>query len=99
MINKMIFLIYDKAIDMKIEKLLESLDIDGYTKWQDVEGYGGSEKRFGSKVWPGSNSMRIIVDDEQKTALLIKKIKELRDEFAKPPVLKLFKLPVEQIEL
>lgn len=99
MINKMIFLIYDKAIDLKIEQLLESLNIDGYTKWQDVEGFGGAEKRLGSKVWPGSNSMRIIVDDQEKTSLLIDKIKELRDGSAKPPALKLFKVPVEQIEL
>lgn len=99
MANKMIFLVYDAAIDIEIESLLESLQVDGYTRWENVKGFGGEEKRHGSKVWPGTNSMRIIVESEEKTEILIHKIKELRDKFAKPPALKLFKVPVEQIEL
>lgn len=97
--NKMIFLMYDSAIDVQIEKLLALLEVDGYTKWRSVDGYGGGQKRFGDKVWPGTNSMRMIVDDNDKTDRLIEKVKELRESFAKPPVLKLFKLPVEQVEL
>lgn len=99
MTNKIIFLIYDAAIDGEIEMLLESLQIDGYTRWEFVTGFGGKEKRHGSKVWPGMNSMRIIADSEEKIEALIREVKELRDKFAKPPALKLFKIPVEQIEL
>lgn len=97
--NKMVFLIYDAAIDAKIEQLLHNLGIDGYTKWQTVDGYGGREKRFGNKVWPGMNSLRLIVDEDQKIQSLVKELKELRAGSIKPPVLKLFKVPVEQIEL
>jgi len=96
---KMLFVIYATAIEPEVSALIEEMEIDGYTRWEKVQGMGGGEKRYGSRTWPGTNTMRLMVDEEEKISPFIDKLKELRDSFARPPALKIFKLPVEKCEL
>lgn len=96
---KMLFVIYASAIESEVTALVEEAGIDGYTRWEKVQGMGGGEKRYGSKTWPGTNTMRLIADEETKVNSFIDRLKELRDSFAKPPALKIFVLPIERCEL
>lgn len=96
---KMLFVIYASTIESEVTALVEELEIDGYTRWEKVQGMGGGEKRYGSKTWPGTNIMRLIADEEGKVNNFVNRLKELRDSFAKPPALKIFVLPIERSEL
>lgn len=96
---KMLFVIYATAIEPEITSLIEEMDIQGYTRWEKVQGMGSTGKRYGSKTWPGTNTMRLIADEEEKVLSFIEKVKELRTSFANPPALKVFMLPVERCEL
>ncbi len=79
--------------------MIEEIGIQGYTRWEKVQGMGSTGKRYGSKTWPGTNTIRIIADEGEKVTIFIDKLKELHNSYAKPPALKIFVLPVERCEL
>jgi nitrogen regulatory protein PII len=87
---KLVFIVYGNAIDPDVSEALEELGLTSYTKWREVFGKGAtSGPHLGDHVWPGVNSMLMIVLDDDQLAPLMK------ERFAHEG-LKLYSLPVEQ---
>src|SRR4030042_1063770 len=95
--SKMVMIIYNEAIDEEVMESLESCCIEYFTKWQRVLGRGKqSEPHLDTSVWPGANSVCMTVVDDEKTAAITSKVKELRKNLGKEGI-KAFVLPVEDI--
>lgn len=70
---KSVFIAFNQANTERVEYLLDCLNIQGFTMWEDVQGRGtnGGEPRRGTHCWPEMNSaVMTIVEDEQVPALL-----------------------------
>jgi nitrogen regulatory protein PII len=93
---KLVFIVYGNAIDPDVSEALEELGLTSYTKWREVFGKGAtSGPHLGDHVWPGVNSMLMIVLDDDQLAPLMEAFRPLKERFAHEG-LKLYSLPVEQ---
>ena len=70
---KSVFIVFNQANTERVEYLLDSLKISGFTFFEQVQGRGtnGGEPRRGTHTWPEMNSAVItVVEDEQVPDLL-----------------------------
>jgi len=94
---KMVFIMYNIAINSEVMRILKDVGIEEYTRWERATGCGKtSGSHLGTNVWPAVNSVMIIALEDEKKDKLIEKIKELRKKLGKEGV-KAFVLPLEEV--
>ncbi len=94
---KMVFIMYNIAIDEEVMQILKHIGIEGYTRWERATGCGKtSGPHLGTNVWPGVNSVLAVVVEKGKKDKLIEQIRVLRQKLGKEGI-KAFVLPVEEI--
>ena len=76
---KAVMIIHNQAQAERVEYMLDRLEINGYTKWEDVKGRGSvtGEPRLGTHTWPEMNSSVMAVLDDDKVPGLLESIKKL----------------------
>ena len=70
---KSVFIVFNQANTERVEYMLDTLKINGFTFFEQVQGRGtnGGEPRRGTHTWPEMNSaVMTVVDDEQVPELL-----------------------------
>ncbi|MBG0783159.1 MAG: hypothetical protein H0S84_12890 [Bacteroidales bacterium] len=82
---KAIFIAYNQAHTEKVEFVLDTLEIRGFTQWSTVMGRGSvdGEPRMGTHTWPEQNSaMLIIIEDSKVDAVLdaVRKLDKINEE-------------------
>ena len=82
---KAVFIIFNQTNTERIESTFDSMNIRGYTWWENVKGRGTEtgEPRMGTHTWPEMNSAAItIIPDEKVKELLenVRKIDEIHKE-------------------
>ncbi|KPJ61783.1 MAG: hypothetical protein AMS15_05810 [Planctomycetes bacterium DG_23] len=94
---KLVFLVYNAAIDEDVVEVLAHLGIEEYTKWPRLTGKGKtSGPHLDSPVWPGVNSALLIATDETKAQSLLEEVRSLKKKLAHEGI-KAFLLPLEEI--
>ncbi len=97
---KMAFVVYYEHVDARVMAMLKSLDIDYYTRWDNVKGKGHStEPHIGTGGFGRLNSaLMIAFEDEAPLAALIQAI-AASNELARrtDERIRLFQLPLERI--
>ena len=97
---KFAFLVYHDVLDQRISNILNGIEIDYYTQWEDVKGKGHlTEAHLGTRPFPGYNYVRMIAFEEEEK---LKKLIEILEEFnnrveRKDDQIRLFQLPLEKI--
>lgn len=76
---KSVFIAFNQANTERVEYLLDYLDIQGFTMWEDVQGRGsnGGEPRRGTHCWPEMNSAVLTMVDDDKVEPLLEAIQKL----------------------
>jgi hypothetical protein len=93
---KLALIICGKAIDADVTEVLEGLGLRSYTKLPDVIGQGkASGPHLASHIWPGTNSVILVVLEESRASLLHDALRPLKERFSQEG-LKLYFLPVEE---
>lgn len=82
---KAVFIVYNQAHNEKVEFILDSYGISGYSEWNNMKGRGsrGGVPHLGTHTWPEINSATLaIVDDDKVDKLLsaVKKMDELNTD-------------------
>jgi nitrogen regulatory protein PII len=82
---KAVFIVFNQANTERVEYLLDTMEIRGYTWWTDVQGRGTNtgEPRMGTHTWPEMNSavMTVIPDDLVESLLAnVRKMDEINLE-------------------
>ena len=70
---KSVFIVFNQANTERVEYMLDTLKINGFTFFEQVQGRGtnGGEPRRGTHTWPEMNSaVMTVVKDEQVPELL-----------------------------
>jgi len=76
---KSVFIVFNQANTEKVEFVLDTLNINGFTLFEEVQGrgtYGGNPHR-GSHTWPDMNSAIITVVEDDRVDDLLTLIKKL----------------------
>ncbi len=62
---KLLFITYDADLDEDVMEMLNSLGVNGFTKWDRVLGKGkNSEPKLDNSVWPGFNcAVAAVIND------------------------------------
>ena len=97
---KIIFLVYHDILDDRISNALTELDIDFYTKWEDVKGSGHkTDAHLGNRPFPGFNFVRMIAfTEEELLEKLANKISELNKLVEREDdKIRLFQIPLEKM--
>jgi len=94
---KMIFIMYNIAINDEVMQILKDVGIEDYTRWERATGCGKtSGSHLGNHIWPPVNSVLAVAVEDDKKNRLIERIKELRKKLGKEGI-KAFVLPLEEI--
>jgi len=97
---KLTFLVYHDILDDRVSEALDELNIDYYTRWEDVKGKGHqTDAHLGNRPFPGYNFVRMIAFvDEEVLSILIEKIKELNKIVERDDdKIRLFQVPLERV--
>lgn len=97
---KLAFVIYHDILDDRISEALNELNIDFYTKWEDVKGKGhNTDAHLGNRPYPGYNIVRMIAfaaDDLIDS--MTSKIKEMNEIIERDDdKIRMFLVPLEKI--
>lgn len=94
---KMVYIVYNAAIDEEVMACLERCRIESYTKIPTVHGAGKlSGPHMGTHVWPASNSMLLIACEDDVKDHIVEEMGNLKRAFEREGI-KVFVMPLEEI--
>jgi hypothetical protein len=79
--QRLYWLAYNTALETDILELLETLEVEAYTRWDDVKGRGNSGPHLNDEVWPAVNAMYMFVAPASLGAKLIREVQGLRSRY------------------
>ena len=71
---KSIMIVFNQASTERVEYLLDTLEVRGFTFWENVQGRGhqNGEPHRGTHTWPEmNNAVMAVVEDEKVEAVLL----------------------------
>ena len=76
---KAVMIIHNQAQAERVEYMLDRLNINGFTKWENVMGRGSNtgDPRMGTHTWPEMNSSVLAVMDDDHVPELLEAVKKL----------------------
>ncbi|HDZ41451.1 MAG TPA: hypothetical protein ENH59_07235 [Bacteroidetes bacterium] len=82
---KAVFIVYNQAHNEKVDFILDTFGIGGYSEWNNMKGRGsrGGVPHLGTHTWPEINSATLtIVEDDMVDKLLdaVRKMDELNSD-------------------
>lgn len=78
---KFVMICYNEAVDDEVLELLNSFDVDGYTKWTKVLGKGKtSGPHLYSHIWPKANNALFTVLPENIAVKVFDGIRKIKTE-------------------
>jgi len=94
---KMVFIVYNMAIEAEVMECLKRCGIESYTKIPRVQGVGElSGPHMDSHIWPGVNSQLQIGCTEEAKNRILEEVGKLRGSYAKVRI-KAFVLSMEEL--
>ena len=87
--TKLVFIICDQGIEPDVMEILQQRGLMHYTNWGNCRGSGETGIRQGTPVWPGLNTVVMVLMDEAGLAPLVQQLHARRDTFPITPGLKL----------
>jgi hypothetical protein len=78
---RLYWLAYNVALETDINQLLETLEIKGYTAWEEVRGRGRSGPHLNDEVWPAVNALCMFAAPAAWQARLEKAVTDIRRQF------------------
>ncbi|MBR3529502.1 MAG: hypothetical protein IKN84_07560 [Bacteroidales bacterium] len=76
---KSILIVYNQANNERVEYLLDTLEIRGFTFWENVQGRGhiNGEPHRGTHAWPEMNNAIMTVVDDAKVDDILTAVRKL----------------------
>ncbi|MCS7253289.1 MAG: hypothetical protein RMK18_00655 [Armatimonadota bacterium] len=93
--QKLLIIVYDRAIDEDMMSTIERVGVNGYTKFLNAHGLGGRGLKLGNPIFPGLNNLLLIQLQESKVNELIKAIREMQAQYVLKPGITIWCLDVQ----
>ena len=94
---KLLMILVDSNHQKDVEKLLENHEVPGFTELPNVLGKGVSGRKFGSRAFPGSNTMYFAAVDGTICQTLCRELKALDERAGPEEGLSAFMLDVDKV--
>ena len=94
---KLLMVLVDSNHQEDVEKLLEDHQVPGFTSLPNVLGKGVSGRKFGSRAFPGSNTLYFAAVDETICPTLCGELRALDDRGGPAEGLTAFMLDVDKV--
>lgn len=86
--TKLVMIVCDQGVEPDVMDVLAQNDHDHYTSWTDCQGSGETGIRHGTPVWPGLNTVVMVVMEALAVEPLVAELHKMRDTFPMTPGLK-----------
>lgn len=94
---KMILVVCNVAVDEEVMEAVRTAGACCFTKWPRVVGAGQrTGPRLDNHVWPGANSMTMLVVPDDRAPAVMAALRKLRETIGRQEGVKAFLLNVEQ---
>jgi hypothetical protein len=87
--TKLVLIVCEQGVEPDVMGALRSVGVSHYTRWTDCTGSGETGTREGTAIWPGLNSVVMVVMDAALVAPLHARLREVCDSFPVTPGLKM----------
>ncbi|MCE5239826.1 hypothetical protein LLH23_15270 [bacterium] len=87
--TKLLLIVCDQGVEPDVMEVLSNRGLKHYTRWTDCQGSGETGMRDGTPVWPGLNSVVMVVLPEEEIEPLRADLHAVRDSFAIRPGLRM----------
>jgi len=87
--NKLVLVIVETGVEAETLEALESLDLEHYTRFEQIKGRGETGRKDGDAVFPGINTVLMMAMHEDKIPPLIEALHKVRDQFIITPGMKI----------
>lgn len=95
--DSMLLFFYNEILDEEVENLLKKLNIEGFSKIENVKGKGKtSGYHLGNSIFPDTNNLLIIVGEKEKMDNIKEEFKRLKEKYREEGA-KIFVLPVSEV--
>ena len=76
---KSVLIVYNQANNERVEYMLDTLGIRGFTQWENVQGRGnaGGDPHRGTHTWPELNNAILTVVEDVKVDELLLSVRKL----------------------
>jgi nitrogen regulatory protein PII len=94
---KAVFIVHNNAIDSEVMEALSEIGIDRYTKFPNALGKGGSSSpHLNTPVWPGLNTVTMVVVEPATAAQVMQKVRQIRQKLGSEGI-KAFMWEIEEV--
>lgn len=93
---KLVTVVYEGGIDESVTALLSRLKLPGWTKLEGATGFGRKGLRLGTAIWPGTNTVLLILLPDDLVPSVLGSLEQLKREYVIPPALTAYVQSVEQ---
>lgn len=86
--TKLVHIVCDQGVEPDVMEVLAQHGHNHFTSWTDCRGSGETGVRDGTPVWPGLNTVVLVVMDAAAVQPLVEDLHKMRDTFPMTPGLK-----------
>ena len=94
---RLLMILVDSNHQEDVEKILDAHDVPGYTEVPNVLGKGVSGRKFGSRAFPGSNTLYFTAVDGNICQTLCAELKALDERSGPEEGLSAFMLDADKV--
>jgi len=94
---KLLTIIYDSGVDESMLQLLEGLEVPGYTRITDLQGFGGQGPKQMSPVFPGGNNLLYVALPDEEVERVRHAIRRFQSSFRLKPGITLLCQDIEDL--
>jgi nitrogen regulatory protein PII len=94
---KAIFIVFNQAVVEKVEYMLDTLKIRGFSQWENIQGRGSKDgnPHYGTHTWPEINIATLAIVEDDMVDIVLEKIQKI-DEINKTVGIRAFVWNVER---
>ncbi|MDQ2730171.1 MAG: hypothetical protein M3Y56_00810, partial [Armatimonadota bacterium] len=90
---QMLTIVCDVSLEERVLAGLREINVPGYTRLTDLTGAGRTGRRDGDPIWPGTNSLLLVVVPDEEVQPVVDMLHHLKSEYSRPPALRVFTVP------
>jgi len=87
--DKAMFIVVENSAEPDVMEVLAELGLPHFTRWGDVVGDGETGRREGTAIFPGLNTVLMVVLPEERVEAVVRGLHEIRDSFIIRPGMKI----------
>ena len=91
--TQLVILVMDQGVEIDVMEAMTELGLEHFTRFSDISGSGETGRRVGSPIWPGLNTVLLLVIPALQVQPLIDRCHAIRDSFPITPGMKFIVLP------